>query len=147
MAQLEVSGLDGFIDGIDKMADQTEKLTGDVLNAMADVAESAIRRSIMDERLYRSGKLQKSIKRRRVKVNGSPGVRIGPAGEHHRYLPSRGKSGVVSAGYVGYIGEYGIKSRGIKGREWLHKGVEKSRNQAFDAADAVCDKFIKDHNL
>lgn len=147
MARIEVSGMDALLAGLDDMAEQTQQLRDDILEAEADVIEPALRRSIADERLIRSGKLMQSVSRRKVKVGGAPAIRIGPVGEHHRYLPSKGKSGIVNAGYVGYIGEYGIKSRGIKGREWLKKGIEKSQNQAFDEADAVYDNYMKKNHL
>ena len=129
------------------MADHAPQLRDDILEAEADVIEPAIRKSIVDERLVRSGKLLQSISRRKKKVGGIPAICIGPTGEHHRYLPSRGKNGVVTAGYVGYIGEYGIKSRGTPGRNWLSKAMEKSRSKAYDAADAVYDQYMKKHNL
>ena len=147
MARFEVSGADAIISGLRDMADQTPQLRDDILEAEADVIEPAIRKSIVDERLVRSVRLLQSISRRKKKVGGIPELRIGPTGEHHRYLPSRGKNGVVNAGYVGYIGEYGIKSRGIPGRNWLSKAMEKSRSKAYDAADAVYDQYMKKHNL
>lgn len=147
MARIEVSGFDALLAGLEDMAEQTPQLRDAILEAEADVIEPALRKSISDERLVRSGKLQQSISRRTVKSAGVPVIRIGPAGEHHRYFPSKGKTGIVTAGYVGYIGEYGLPSRGIRGREWLRKGIEKSQGQAFDAADAMYDKFMKDHKL
>lgn len=147
MARIEVTGLDALLAGLDDMAEQTPQLRDAILEAEADVIEPALRKSIADERLVRTNKLHQSIKRRKAKSSGMPVIRIGPVGEHHRYFPSKGKSGVVNAGYVGYIGEYGISSRGIRGREWLRKGIEKNQGQAFAAADAVYDKFMKDHKL
>ncbi|MGM9669721.1 MAG: hypothetical protein ACI3VZ_08215 [Faecousia sp.] len=147
MARIEVSGMDALLAGIYDMAEKTPQLRIDILEAEADVIEPALRRSIVDERLVRTGKLLRSIRRRKVKHFGAIAICIGPTGEHHRYLPSDGKSGIVSAGRVGYIGEYGIKSRGIRGREWLKKGIEKSKNQAFDAADVIYDNYMKNNNL
>lgn len=147
MARIEVSGLDTLLSGLDDMAEQTPQLREDILKAEADIIEPALRRSVVDERLVRSSKLKNSITRRSVKSGGIPAIRIGPVGDHHRYMPSKGKTGKVHAGYVGYIGEYGITSRGIPGREWLKKGIEKSQSQAFDAADAVYDNYMKKNNL
>lgn len=147
MARFEVSGLDAMMAGLEDMARDIPQLRDAILEAEADVIEPGLRRSIADERLVRTAKLQGSIKRRRMMSAGVPVIRIGPSGEHHRFLPSHGKSGITSAGYVGYIGEFGVPSRGIKGREWLKKGIERNSGAAFDAADAVCDKFMKQHNL
>lgn len=147
MARLEVSGVDAILAGLEDMIDNTPQLRDDILDAEAKVMEPAIRRSIAAERLIRSGKLYKSIQSRKVKSAGVPAIRIGPTGEHHRYLPSNGKNGIVTAGYVGYAGEYGIASRGIKGRQWLKKAIDKSQNQAFEAAEAVYDNYIKKSNL
>ena len=147
MARIEVSGLDALLAGLEDMVNQTPQLRDDILEAEADIVEPALRRSIADERLVRTSKLLGSIGRRRLTSGGVPVVRIGPVGEHHRYAPTSGKSGVVSAGYIGYVGEYGIKSRGIPGKEWMKKSVEKSQGKAFDAADAVYDEYMKKNNL
>lgn len=150
MARLEVSGIDALLAGLDDMAESVPQLRDAILETEADVIEPALRRSISDEGLTRSFTLQRSISRRKIKLAGVPVIRIGPAGEHHRYLPSgrrSNSSGVVSAGYVGYIHEYGVPRRGIKARQWLKKGVEKSQSAAFDAADSVYDNFMKKHNL
>lgn len=147
MARLEMSGLESLISDLDNLAEQVPQMQSDILTAEADVVEPALRRSIASEGLIRSGRLQASIKRRKVKSGGSPAIRLGPAGEHHRYFPSPGQRGIVHAGYVGYIAEYGIKSRGIKGRNWLQKAVTQSQNEAFKAADAVHEKYLKNNNL
>lgn len=147
MARFEVSGLDALIAGLEDMVEQTPQLRDDILNAEADVIEPALRSSISEEGLVRSGRLRSAIRRRKITSAGIPVIRIGPMGEHHRYYPSSGKSGIVNAGYVGYVAEYGIKSRGIKGRNWLQKGLDKSRSAAYDAADAVYDDFMKKNNL
>lgn len=150
MARFDISGVDGLLAGLEDMAEQVPQLRDDILRAEADVIEPALRKSIADSRLVRTGALQRSIGRRNVKYGGFPAVRIGPQGEHHRYMPRTprpGKAGIVTAGYVGYVGEYGIKSRGIRGREWLKKGLEKSKSAAFDAADAVYDEYMKKNNL
>lgn len=144
MARMDVSGYDATLAGLEDMIESTPDLRDAILKAEADVIEPALRQSLISEGLVASGRLHGSIKRRRDTVAGVPGIRIGPAGVHHRYLPSSGKSGVVIAGYVGYIGEYGIARKGIKGREWLKKGLNKSRNAAYDAADKVyCDYMDK----
>lgn len=147
MARFDVSGADAFLAGLEDMIEDLPQLRDEILEAEADVIEPALRQSIADTRLIRSNKLKNSIKRRKGKSAGVPVIWIGPSGEHHRYLPGAGKSGIVSAGRVGYIGEYGIPSRGIHGREWLRKGIERSQDKAFDAAEAVYDKHLKKNNL
>lgn len=147
MARFDVSGADAFLAGLEDMIDSMPQLRDEILEAEADVIEPALRQSIADTRLVRSGRLKGSIKRRKGKSAGVPVIWIGPSGEHHRYIPGPGKDGIVSAGRVGYIGEYGIPGRGIRGREWLRKGIEKSQNNAFDAAEAVYDKHLKTNNL
>lgn len=144
MARMDVSGYDATLAGLEDIIESTPDLRDAILKAEADVIEPALRQSLISEGLVASRRLHGSIKRRRDTVAGVPGIRIGPTGEHHRYLPSGGKSGVVTSGYVGYIGEYGIARKGIKGREWLKKGLNKSRNAAYDAADKVyCDYMDK----
>ena len=147
MARLECSGLGDLITDLENLADQSPQLQDDILTAEADVVEPALRLSIASEGLIRSGQLHRSIKRRKTKVGGIPAIRLGPAGEHHRYLPSPGQRGIVHAGYVGYIAEYGIKSRGIKGRNWLQKGVARSQNEALNAADFIHEKYLNNNKL
>ena len=147
MARMETTGLDSLMNDLNAVAERTPELRDKILNAEADVIEPALSRSISDERLVRSSKLKLSLSRRKVKISRLVAIRIGPTGEHHRYFPSSGKSGIVNAGYVGYIGEYGIPVRGIKGREWLKKGLTKSQNNAFDAAETVFNEFMDKNNL
>jgi hypothetical protein len=147
MARIDVSGADAFLAGLEDMVRDFPELRDAILEAEADIIEPALRASIANVRLVRDSTLMRSIKRRRGKSAGIPAIWIGPSGEHHRYLPSSGKTGVVSAGYVGYIGEYGITSRGIPGREWLKKGIERSQDAAFDAAEAVYDNHLKKNDL
>ena len=147
MARIEISGMEAVIADMDTLAEHVPQLRDDILATQADVVESALRRSIASEGLIRSGQLHRSIKRRKTKVGGIPAIRLGPAGEHHRYLPSPGQRGIVNAGYVGYIAEYGIKSRGIKGRNWLQKGVARSQNEALNAADFIHEKYLNNNNL
>lgn len=147
MARFDVFGADAFLAGLEDMIDTFPQLRDQILEAEADQIEPALRQSISDEQLVLSSTLRRSIKRRKGKSAGSPVIWIGPSGEHHRYLPGPGKDGIVSAGRVGYIGEYGITSRGIKGREWLRKGIEKSQGKAFDAAEQIYDNHLKKNNL
>lgn len=147
MARFEVSGIEALLAGLNDMTEKTPQLRDAILEAEADVIEPALKQAIVDTRLVRTGRLKNSIARRKSKSAGVPAIRIGPVGEHHRYMPADGKSGIISAGYVGYVGEYGIPRRGIKGREWLKKGIEKGQGKAFDAADAVYDKYLKEHKL
>lgn len=147
MARFEISGFDDLISGLSDMAEDTPQLCDDILKAEADVIETALKRSVSNEGLIgKTSRLKESISQRKVKS----GIRIGPTGEHHRYVPSgrrSGANGIVSAGYVGYIHNYGIQQRGIPATKWLEKGVEKGRGKAYDAADKVYDEYLKKHNL
>lgn len=146
MARLIVSGADTLLAGLEDMERDFPELRAEILKAEADVVEPIVRQSVVENRLVRTGALQRSISRKSITSGGVPTIRIGPTGEHHRYLPSKG-NGIVTAGRVGYIYEYGIASRGISARQWLSKAVEKAKAPAYDAADAVCDKYLKKHNL
>ena len=142
MARMDTNGYDVTLAGLDDMIEHLPELRDAMLKAEADVIEPSLRQSVVSAGLVDSGQLRRSIKRKRDRVGGVPGIRIGPTGEHHRYLPSKGKDGVVSAGYVGYIGEYGITRKGIKGREWLKKGLETSKSAAFDAAEKEYNAYM-----
>lgn len=147
MARIETSGADEIIADLENVVRDFPQLRDAMLEAEAKVIEPALRSSVSSARLVRSSGLLSSIKRRKGKAAGVPVIRLGPVGEHHRYFPGSGKTGIVSAGYVGYVGEYGITSRGIPGREWLKKGIERSQGAAFDAAEAVYDNHLKKNDL
>lgn len=146
MARFEISGFDALVSGLWDMAESTPQLRDDILKAEADVIERSLRQSISNERLIDTDTLRSSISQKKSKL----GIRIGPMGEHHRYAPSGRRAnanGIVSAGYVGYIHNYGIHRRGIPATKWLEKGVEKGKGEAYDAADKIYDEYMKKHNL
>ncbi len=143
MARMEVVGADTLLAGLDGMARDLPQLRDDILKAEADIIETAIKGSIAEAGAVRSGRLLRSTSRRKTKS----AIRIGPNGEHHRYLPSKGKSGIVTAGYVGYINEYGLPSRGIKARKYMQIALKRNEGKAFAAAEAVYTKYTQKHNL
>jgi hypothetical protein len=147
MARIEIDGFDALLGDLADMAQKTPELRMAILTAEADVVEPAVRQSAVIHKLVETGRLQESIGRKISKSKGIPAIRIGPVGEHHRYMPSNGRSGIVSAGYVGYIYEYGLDRRGIRARKWLSNAVEQSSGPAFRAAETVYDSFLKKHNL
>lgn len=138
MAFISISGLDPLIADINTLASKTPAMRDKMLEAEADVIEPALCKSAPQ----RSGKLSQSIKRRK---RGST-IRLRPMGEHHRYVPITG-SGIVESGYVGYINEYGLPSRGIGAREWMGKAVSQNESAALAAAEREHDKFLKECNL
>ena len=146
MAELAVDGLSDLIRDLDALAEETPGICGEMLAAQADVVEPALRRSLSAHGLVRTGRLQQSIARKKGKSKGGQAIRIGPRGEHHRYYPKTG-SGVVSAGYVGYIHEYGLPSRGIRASKWVTKTVSESRDKAMDAAEQVYEQKLRKYNL
>ncbi|MBR2047132.1 MAG: hypothetical protein IJ960_00900 [Oscillospiraceae bacterium] len=151
MARLEVDGFDAILSGLEDMIEALPELRNEILTAEADVIEPAVRAAVKSSGLYDTGTLYRSIGRSTVKVSGRsgkiPAIKIGPRGEHHRYLPSKGKKGIVTAGYVGYIYEYGLERRGIPARKWLSGAVEQSKGPAFSAAERVYDEYLKKNNL
>lgn len=147
MARLEVNGFDAVLGGLADLADRVPELRNAILDAEADVIEPAVLQALSANRLNRSGKLALSIGRKKGKAGGIPVIRIGPMGEHHRYMPSRGKNGIVTAGYVGYVYEYGLARRKIRPRKWLSGAVASATGAAYRAADAVYDNYLKEHNL
>lgn len=138
MAFISVSGLDSLIADIGTLASKSPAMRDRMLEAEANVIEPAIRNASP----HRSGRLSESIKR----LKRGATIRIRPVGEHHRYVPVHG-SGIVTAGYVGYINEYGLPSRGISAREWMGKAVSKNEAAALAAAEREHDKFLKECNL
>lgn len=147
MARIEVDGCDALIAGLLDMAEKTPELRDAILAAEADAAEPIIRQGVVTAGLVDTGTLRDSISRSRVTSGGVPVIRIGPKGEHHRYIPSSGKNGIVTSGNVGYVHEYGSPRRGIPARKWLTNAVAKAKGPAYDAADKVYDEYMKKHNL
>lgn len=146
MARFEISGTDIIASGLQDMLDDLPQLRDDILKAEADVIEQYMIQSITSNGLVRSGVLRQSIRQRKRKDS----IAVGPDGEHHRYTPSgkrSGANGIVTAGYVGYVHNYGIPRRGIPAREWAEKAVEKGQGPAMDAAEKVYDEFLKKHDL
>lgn len=146
MARFEISGTDIFASGLQDMLDDLPQLRDDILKAEADVIEQYMIQSVTSNGLVRSGVLRQSIRQRKRKDS----IAVGPDGEHHRYTPSgkrSGANGIVTAGYVGYIHNYGVQSRGIPAREWVEQAVEKGKGPAMDAAEKVYDEFLKKHDL
>lgn len=147
MAQFEVNGLESLIKDLESAAENVPELAMDMLTVEADIVEPALKRSIVQEGLVRSGTLRDSIKRRISKAKGTPTIYIGPRGTHHSYMPRKGKNGTVTAGNVGFIAEYGVPSRNISPRPWMANAVEESQDKALAAAEQVHDQYLKKHNL
>lgn len=147
MARMIVEGYDALLAGLEDMINSLPELRDAILEAEADTAEPIIRQGVLVAGLKRTGTLHRSIKRKRTSYHGTPVIRIGPSGTHHRYIPRRGNNGVATSGYVGYIHEYGNPSRGIRGRKWLSNAVALAKAPAYDAAEAVYDEYMKNHNL
>lgn len=146
MARFEISGTDIFASGLQDMLDDLPQLRDDILKAEADVIEQYMIQSVTSNGLVQSRTLLRSIRQRKRKDS----IAVGPDGEHHRYTPSgkrSGANGIVTAGYVGYIHNYGVQSRGIPAREWAEQAVEKGKGPAMDAAEKVYDEFLKKHDL
>lgn len=146
MARFEISGTDIFASGLQDMLDDLPQLRDDILKAEADVIEQYMIQSVTSNGLVQSRTLLRSIRQRKRKDS----IAVGPDGEHHRYTPSgkrSGANGIVTAGYVGYIHNYGVQSRGIPAREWVEQAVEKGKGPAMDAAEKVYDEFLKKHDL
>lgn len=146
MARFEISDVDILVGDLQDMIDDLPQLRDDILKAEADVIQQYMSQSVSNAGLVRSGVLRGSIRQRKRKDS----IAVGPDGEHHRYTPSGNRpkaNGIVAAGYVGYIHNYGIPSRGIPAREWVEKAVEKGKGPAMDAAEKVYDDFLKKHDL
>lgn len=147
MAEMFIKGWDTVLHDLRNVAENIPELRDEILEAEADVVEPAVRKSIANEQLVRSGRLYNAVSRERAKWKGNPIIRIGCRGVHHRYLPSPGNSGIVQNRYVAYVGEYGIPSRGIEARHFMKKAVAASEDKAHSAAVHVHDQYMKKHNL
>lgn len=147
MAELTISGITGLVEDLEHLAANTPTLRTEILQAEADVIEPAVRNGVMDAGLVQTGKLRTSIGRTNTTLHGGRVIKIGPSGEHHRYFPSKGKSGIARAGHIGYIHEYGVPTRGMKARRWMSKAIEKSAGKAYDAGAAAYDQYMQKYNL
>lgn len=132
MARFAVSGIDTLIAGLDDMIQTFPEIRDNILDAEADVLEPAIRRAAP----FRTGRLRQSIKRRHVSHSSGNEIRIGPVGEHHRYVPKHGDGKAMNRD-VAFTLEYGSPRRNISARNWMSQAVEKNKAKAFDAAEKV----------
>lgn len=145
MAQLEYNGVADLIRDLSSFAEAVPEMGKRMLEAEADVVEPALKQSLASEGLIKTGRLRSSIDRS-VKKKGTE-IRLGPAGEHHKYVSRAGRVGVLRAGHLGYILEHGAPRRNIRGRKWMSKTVLKTQGRALAAAETVRDEYLKNHNL
>lgn len=146
MAQLEYNNsITTLIQDLDSFAEAAPEMGKQMLLAEADIVEPALRQAVSAEGLVRTGRLQESIGRT-VRKKGTQ-ILLGPTGEHHKYVTRSGRAGLLRAGHLGYIHEYGSPRRNIRGRKWMSKTVQKTQGQALDAAEKVRDEYLKKHNL
>lgn len=147
MATIEVSGIELILNDIDRMNSKSSEARKKILTAEADILEPAIRQAIRSEGLVRSGKLLESIERSEKMRKQDPVIIISPIGEHHRYVPSRGKGGIVNSAQVGYLNNYGLPRRHIRARNFIEKAIRLSEERMNDAAEKAYDEFLKSINL
>lgn len=146
MARIEMNNsITTMITDLSRAAENIPNLRKQLLQAEADVVEPALRSAIVAEGLVDSGNLRDSIGRTFRKQ--STELLVGPSGVHHKSLSSSFSVKEFRNGHLGYIFEYGAPLRGIRARRWMSKTVSRVTGQAFDAADAVYYKFMKDHKL
>lgn len=143
MAQLEYNNaISELIRDLDNFAEAAPEMGKQMLLAEADVVEPALRQA---SPRGLSGRLRDSIGRT-VRKKGTQ-ILLGPTGEHHKYVTRSGRAGLLRAGHLGYILEYGALRRNILGRKWMSKTVQKTQGRALDAAEKVRDEYLKKHNL
>lgn len=144
MAQLEVNGLDGLLEGLEALAGLPDSVGEDILNAEADVIVPAQRDEI--ERRWKGpyslGISAQSVKKGEVKrTRVGHSIYIYPQGERKR----GGKS--VRNAEIAFINEYGAPGRGIAARPAIAAANAKAEEAAVEAGERVFNAYLDSKNL
>ena len=142
MAELNFHGLDEFMLDMQQIAEISEEVQDEMLNAQADVAVRAQRQQaeIMGVHAPGSGLLIKSIKKGRVKTKrGVKAIYVTPSGSR-----KRGNKRVRNA-EIAFINEYGKDNQ--PPRPFIRTANEKSAEETTQAAFEVYDRWLKSKDL
>lgn len=144
MARMEVDGVDALIKDMDELARLPYEVTGDILNAMADVIVPA-QRSEIESRWngpYSMGISAESIKKTGVKKE-LDGSSIGVYSQGTR--TRNGKT--VRNGEIAFLNEYGAPGRGIAARPAISTANAKSEEQTVEAGEKAYNAYLDSKNL
>ena len=115
----------------------------EILEAGAEVALAAHKRTLIAMDLVQSSQLYDSLKiQRKTAKDGSPFIYVLPTGKRVPtiYHPSPNTLNTT----VGFIREFGAPDRGIEAKEWMRTANEQSADNVLAAEEAVYDKFLKE---
>lgn len=144
MAQLEVNGLDGLLEGLEALAGLPDSVADGILGAEADVIVQAQREEIGRQWKgpYSEGISAGAVKKGKVK-EGQAGrsITVSPQGSRKR----GGKS--VRNAEIAFINEYGAPGRGIAARPAIAAANAKAEEEAVEAGERVFNAYLESKNL
>ncbi len=132
--------LDGLISALEGLMDMPDSVHRDMLNAEADIVVKAQKREIESLHFKNpTGRLRNSIARSaKIKTDGlSKYMDVYPQGTR--------ENGVRNA-EVGFIHEFGCRSKGIEASHWMKNANEKCADEAVNAAKEVYDRYLDSLN-
>lgn len=140
MAELSVNGLDGLMMSLSEIAQLPDGVAEAMLDAEADIVESAQVYTGMKMGVHRTGVTLSSITRGKLKVT-KEGGRV-------KYVYPRGVNdqGARNA-EVAFVNEFGAPRRGIMPRPFILTANEEAADAAVEAAAQIYDSYLKSKEL
>ena len=134
MASFKVDGLDGLEKFFENIAAVPDEVIDGMLNAEADVAVGAQKRTAgtMLQGPYNKGAVQGAIKKGKVKANkDGRSITVGFSGSQHG----------TPIGEIAFINEFG--KRGQPARPFIKTANEECANEALAAATKIYSDYIE----
>ena len=114
-----------------------------ILEAGAEVAKAAHKRTLLAMDLVQSGQLYGSLKIQRKKAkDGSPFVYVLPTGNRIPTIYHPDPKTTNAA--VGFFHEFGAHYKGIEAKEWMRTANEQSADEVLAAEEAVYDEYLRE---
>lgn len=129
-----------------ELAEIPEETQYGILEAGAEVAKAAHKRTLIAMNLVQSGQLYGSLKiQRKVAKDGSPVVYVLPTGKRTPTIYHPSPRTLNST--VGFFNEFGAPNRGIEAKEWMRTANEQCADDVLAAEEAVYDKFLMERGF
>lgn len=169
MATFRAKGADDLRLSMQEVAEIPDEVKYQMLEAGAQSAVNAQKRTIRAAGLVKTGTLVESVRLFRKLSKDRygdmiPSVVVYPYGAHHKYMRrvvtktyARSKHGrtysvggnvaTATNNDVGFVLNFGSKRRGIKAARWADKAVEQCAAAVEKAEFEVYDRWLKEKNL
>lgn len=139
MAEFGVTGLDDLMLTMQQIAEIPDEVQAEILNAQADIAVVAQKKSALSAGVSPHGELMSSIGKTKIKT-GKNGKSI------YVYPQGVNSSGTRNA-EVAFIREYGAERRNQQGKMFIRNANERSAESTTKAAAEIYDRWLKKKGL